>query len=116
MAKSTVLYITLGSGAGINAIKYAWRVTGDTLSGKTIRAALGINVAKENEKGLVFGANFPKPARVRINFEGGGSTLSFCDPSKVENVTVNGALNKKTYDVEGRFRNRKISSVTSVQG
>lgn len=118
MAKSTTLYINLGSGLGgaIAPVKYGWRVTGDTLSGKSIRAALGIKVAKEAEKGIVYGANNPKPARVRINFEGGGSTSSFCDPSKLEGVTYGGALNKKTWDIEGKFKNRKISTVTSIQG
>ena len=111
MAKSTILYVKLGK-----SIKYGWRVTGDTLSGKTIRDALGIIKAKENEQDIVMGANSPKPARVRINFEGGGSTLSFCDPAKLENVTIKGALNKKTYDIEGKFKNKKVSSVTIVQG
>lgn len=111
-------YINLGSGIGgaFAPMKYAWRVAGDTLSGKKIREALGIKEAKEGEKGLIFGANSPKPARVRVNFEGGGSTTTFCDPSKVEGVTIGGALNKKTWDVAGKFFNRKISSVTSVQG
>ena len=114
---ATVLFINLGSGLGgaVAPIKYAWRTNNDAPS-KAIRDALGIKVAKENEKALVYGANSPKPARVRINFEGGGSTQSFCDPSKLENVTYGGAINKKKWDVKGRFFDRKISSVTSIQG
>jgi hypothetical protein len=108
---STVLYTKLGK-----VIKYAWRVAGDTLSGSKVRAALGIIKAKEGEKDLVFGANSPKPAKVRINFEGGGSTESFCSPDKLTDVTVNGTMNKMTWDVEGKFKNKKISSVTAIQG
>lgn len=114
---ATVLFIKLGSGLGgaISPMKYAWR-TKNKAPSKGILSALGWFEAKESETGLVFGANNPKPARVRINFEGGGSTTAFCDPSKVEGVTIGGKLNKKKWNVEGRFLNRKISSVTAIQG
>ncbi len=114
---ATVLFINLGAGlsGATSPVKYAWRYANDA-PGKAIRDALGYKVAKENEKGLVFGANSPKPSRVRINFEGGGSTTAFCDPGKLENVTVGGALNKKKWDVKGKFFDRKISTVTSIQG
>lgn len=115
---STTYFIELGSGIpGFQTkIKYAWRVAGDTLSGSKIRSALGIKKAKDNEPGLVFGANFPKPAKVRVNFEKGGSTTTFCDPSKLEQILVKGALKGKTWDVRGKFFNKKISSVTAIQG
>lgn len=113
---STVYYINLGAGIGgaVSPIKYAFRAPKDAYKG--LMTAMGVKEAKENEKGLVFGANSPKPARVRINFEGGGSTTRFCDPGKVENVTINGALNRKKVEIAGRWRDKKISTVTSIQG
>lgn len=113
----TVLYINLGSGlkGTVSPVKYAWRINNDPPSAAILKA-LGWVKAKEAEKGLVFGANSPKPARVRINFEGGGSTEAFCDPAKLEGVTYGGALNKKKWDVKGKFFDRKISSVTAIQG
>ena len=113
---ATVYYIKIGSGIGgaIVPFKYAFRAPEDAYKG--LEAALGVFKAKENEGGLVYGANSPKPARVRINFEGGGSTTRFCDPGKLEGVTIGGKLNKKTVNISQRFRNKKISSVTAVQG
>jgi hypothetical protein len=116
MGKSIVYYIKLGSGLGgaVAPIKYAFRTQDENYKG--LEKELGVIKAKESEKGLVFGANYPKPATVRINFEGGGSTTRFCDPSKLENVTYGGALNKKKVSIPGIFNNRKISSVTTVRG
>jgi hypothetical protein len=116
MAESTTYYIPLGSGLGgaVAPIKYAFYAPKDAYKG--LLTQLGVKEAKQNESGLVFGANQPKPARVRINFEGGGSTTRFCDPAKVEGVTVGGRLNKKTVEIAGRWRNKKISRVTCVQG
>lgn len=113
---STTYYIKVGAGLGgaIAPFKYAFRAPDDAYKG--LESALGVIKAKEGEGGLVYGANSPKPARVRINFEGGGSTTRFCDPGKVEKVTIGGALNRKTVNISDRFRNKKISSVTSVQG
>lgn len=116
--KSTILYIPMGVGLG--KWKFAWRVVGDTLSGSKIRAALGIKkVNAQDPKGrdnLVFGANLPTPARVRINFEGGGSTESWCAVDKLRGVTEGNNLVNKTWDVEGKFKNRVINSVTQING
>lgn len=113
---ATVYYIKLGSGIGgaVAPVKYAFRAPEDAYKG--LESALGVIKAKENEGGLVFGANSPKPARVRINFEGGGSTERFCDPAKLEGVTIGGKLNKKKVEIAGRWRDKKISTVTSIQG
>lgn len=113
---STVYYIELGAGLGgaMAPIKYAFYAPKDSYKG--LAREMGVKEAKENERGLVFGANQPKPSRVRINFEGGGSTTRFCDPGKVEAVVVGGRLNKKKVDIAGRWRNKKISRITSVQG
>lgn len=113
---STTYYIELGAGLGgaMAPIKYAFYAPKDAYKG--LASAMGVKVAKQDERGLVFGANQPKPARVRINFEGGGSTTRFCDPGKVEAVTVGGRLNKKKVEIAGRWRNKKISRITTVQG
>jgi hypothetical protein len=113
---STTYYIKIGSGIGgaIAPFKYAFRAPDDAYKG--LETALGVVKAKEAEGGLVYGANSPKPARVRINFEGGGSTTRFCDPSKLEGATIGGKLNRKTVNISQRFRNKKISSVTCIQG
>jgi len=111
---STVYYIKLGQGLGFNDLKYAFRTPKDAYKG--INRELGVIKAKEGEKGLVFGANKPKPATVRINFEGGGSTTRFCDPTKLEGVTIGGKLDKKKVEIAGRWRDKKVSSVTAVRG
>lgn len=117
MAKeSIVYYIKLGAGiAGFaHPVKYAFRAQSENYKG--LEKELGVVKAKENEAGLVFGANSPKPATVRINFEGGGSCLRFCDPGKLEAVTVGGKLNKKKVQIPGVFNDKKISTVTAVRG
>lgn len=113
---STVYYIRIGAGLGgaIAPFKYAFRAPEDAYKG--LEKDLGVIKAKESEGGLVYGANSPKPARVRVNFEGGGSTTRFCDPGKLEAVTIGGKLNRKTVNISKRFRNKKISSVTAIQG
>lgn len=115
MAGSTVYYIRLGAGlANIGAVKYAFRAPENAYKG--IEKELGVIKAKEKEPGLVFGANSPRPAKVRINYEGGGATTRFCDPAKLESVTIGGSLNRKTVNIADRFRNKKISSVTTITG
>lgn len=113
---ATTYYIKLGAGIGgaVAPFKYAFRAPKDAYKG--LLGELGVVEAKANESGLVFGANSPKPARVRINFEGGGSTTRFCDPGKLEGVTIGGKLGKKTVNISDRFRNKKISTVTAIQG
>lgn len=116
MPEYDTYFIKLGSGLGgaVAPIKYAFYAPKDAYKG--LAKDLGVEKAKQTERGLVFGANQPKPARVRINFEGGGSTTRFCDPSKVEGVTVGGKLNKKKVEIAGRWRDKKISRITTVQG
>lgn len=71
---------------------------------------MGVLVAKDTDDNLTFGANQPKPAKVRINLQGGKSVTRFADPSKLEDLLVKGTLNKKKYD------SKDINSVTIVQG
>lgn len=115
MGQSITYYINLGAGiANIGAIKYAFYTQDENYKG--IERQLGVIKARQNARGLIFGANAPKPARVRINFEGGGSTTRFCDPGKMESVTVGGVLNRRSVDFPGIFNRRKISTVTAVRG
>ena len=108
MGKSITYYVKLG------AVKYAFVTQDENYKG--LEKELGVIKAKENERDLVFGANRPKPATVRINFEGGGSCSRFCDPTKLENVVVKGTLNRKKVQFPGLFKDRKISTVTAARG
>lgn len=115
MGQATTYYINLGAGlANVGAIRYAFYTQDENYRG--LERYLGVIKARQNDRGLVFGANQPKPATVRINFEGGGATTRFCDPAKLESVTVGGTMNNRTVDIPGVFRRRKISRVTVVRG
>lgn len=103
-SKTQIYYIDLGGGlANIGAFKYAWRAK--TGSYDDIGKDMGVNTAKDTEKGLIFGANSPKPARVRINYVySGGTTRSvirFCEPDKLNALTTGGAINGKKIKVNG---------------
>ncbi len=75
-------------------INLAWRAESNKYS--SIAATLGIKKATNSTTGLVFGANQPRLARVRLNFEGGGSQIVFCAPDKVADATEGGKLVGKT--------------------
>lgn len=78
---------------GGSTVKYAWDA--DDNKYQTIAADLGITAAGPGEPGLVFGANSPKPPKIRINFEDGGSQLVFCDPNQMASV-LGGSVSGKT--------------------
>ncbi|MGG6296302.1 hypothetical protein ACQ4M4_18080 [Leptolyngbya sp. AN02str] len=74
---------------------------------------LGVNKISDNNsaRGILFGANFPKPPRVRlsgieVNFGGGTgndrrrSCIRYCDPDKIGRV-LNGSLNDATAKTSG---------------
>ncbi|MEM9220605.1 MAG: hypothetical protein AAGD25_40580 [Cyanobacteria bacterium P01_F01_bin.150] len=78
--------------------KYAWEAEEDKY--KEIASACGIKKAGNSTKSLFFGANKPKPPRVRLNFEEGrgdcgGSQLIFCDPDKLVSITQQNKLKGK---------------------
>ena len=81
--------------------KYAWEAEEDKY--KDIAATLGIKKASNTTKSLFFGANKPKPPRIRLNFEDGGvggnvcrgSQLVFCAPGKIDEATAQGKLTGK---------------------
>lgn len=85
-ALSTTLFVTIGG------IKYAW--TTPTLPAGFTVEAIGAKVAGSDDKDLVFGARFPRPARYSTDLTVEGSenvtTLSiFVDPTKED--TLQGA-------------------------
>ena len=91
MARKTY-YIPIGK------INYAW--TADEEKYKNIASVCGIKTASSSTKDLVFGANKPKPPRVRLNFEDGGtggnvcrgSQIVFCAIDKLEDVVSGNKL------------------------
>lgn len=112
-AKSQVLYINVGGSVGnIGAVRFAWRARKDAYKG--LAAALGVVIAKDTDKGLLFGANHPCPAKVRITYtrENGdtGSAIRYCEPDKLSAVTTGGTLNGKKITINGKELN--INNVT----
>lgn len=72
---------------------------------KGIEAELGVK-KETNNKGMIFGANKPKPEVVRITLENGKSYTRFCHPNKKVGLVYEGKLNGK------QFKSSKISSVS----
>lgn len=99
-SKTQIYYIDLGGGlANVGAFKYAWRARKGSYD--NVESAMGVKKASDTEKGLIFGANSPKPAKVRINLVGRGSVTRFCEPDKLNSLTTGGALNGKKLKVRG---------------
>ncbi|KGF71619.1 hypothetical protein DO97_17460 [Neosynechococcus sphagnicola sy1] len=96
---TTVWYCDLGGSlANAGSIRFAWRAKEDKY--KDIAKALGVTKSKDTDKGLVFGANSPRPARVRINL--GGSTkkssiIRFAQIDNLNDLVTGGSLNGKKY-------------------
>ncbi|MCL6750067.1 hypothetical protein KBT16_03375 [Nostoc sp. CCCryo 231-06] len=112
-AKTQVYYINLGGTVGnVGAMRYAWR--GKKNSYKDIGAAMGVVSAKDTDSGLMFGANSPRPALVRIGYTDASgnskSVVRFCEPDKIGNVTTGGKINGKKITVAGKEYN--INSCT----
>lgn len=100
--KTQIFYINLGGTvANLGSIRYAWRGRKDSY--KNINSQLGVNLAKDTDKGLFFGANSPSPARVRLYYTNNSgqsaSTVRFCEPDKLSSVTTGGTLNGKKVKV-----------------
>ncbi len=112
MAKLEIvdLFITLtdtsgaskgGGGSGTAPkIKFAWRGNKQAYPDE-IAKALGVTVAKDNEPGLIYGMNKPRPARVYINVKlGQGKSRSyivFADPNKISSLLTRNVLRGKKY-------------------
>ena len=97
---------------GFTAPDYAYENIGTDLG---VTKLSGSN----DRRGVVFGANYPRPPRIRVTYKqgnlGGGtgndvprSAIRYCDPDKVGQV-LNGALNDKKVKV----RNTEYSIVST---
>lgn len=102
--KSQIYWVNLGGGlANAGSVRYAWR--GKKNLYKNIAETLGVVLGKDSDEALVFGANSPNPAKVRIyytkNDGSAASTIRFCEPDKINAATTGGALKKKKVWVAG---------------
>lgn len=118
---TSIFFANLGGGVGnVGAVRYAWKTGEDKYD--DIGAGLGVVKAKDTDSGLFFGANRPKPATVRINYtkdqsgtdKNTGSVLRFCEPDKLGNVLVGGALNGKKVKIRGT--DRDVNGVSLPSG
>jgi hypothetical protein len=104
MATRNIYYVKLGP------VKFAWRAT-DAQYPSDFLSALGVSKAKDTDDALVFGADSPRPPRVRINLKGSKpAIIRFCSPDKLESLTVKGSLNAKKY------KGTDVDSVVVVSG
>lgn len=100
-------------------VKFAWKGTKEAYPDE-IAKELGVTIAKDNEPGLIFGMNRPRPARVYINVKtgsggakAGGKSKSnhrayflFANPAKLGTLLIKNSLKGKKY------RGGTISSVS----
>jgi len=90
-SKTKIFFVELGK----KKVKYAWRAAADAYKG--IADALGVKEAADTDDGLIFGGR-PKPPKVRLSLANKTSVIRFCDPGKIEELTIDGTLNNKKYD------------------
>lgn len=116
MAESAAYKVSIGGAIGdVGELQYGFYSQYDAYD--NIRDALGVVKLKESDdrRGIGFGINFPRPAKVRINFldknadlnpvdrtsnNKSRSCMRFCDVDKLGQV-LNGALNKKKVKING---------------
>ncbi len=106
--KKQVFYIKLGRNIPGFGVKYAWN--GRESDYKGIAKEFGVDVAKAKEDGLIFGANNPKPARVRVYTENGKAYTRWCDTGLIDSLTLRGNANGKS------FMGSKVKSVSQIRG
>lgn len=115
-------FINLGGGqANVGAIRWGFRAPQNVY--KNIGGDLGVTEVTDAERsGIVYGANQPRPARVRIAYldaeTGGGETndkvrtvVRFCDPDALGDVLF-GSINGKKVFVNGDDLEYDIENVT----
>ena len=83
-------------------VRHAWRAPNDTYTDEIAKALGVIKVkAEDKTKGLIFGANYPRAARVRINIKlkqgKSKSVLLFADPRKIPSLMIGNVLRGKQY-------------------
>jgi hypothetical protein len=101
-------YIKLGRNIPGFGVKYAWNGRSSDYAG--VAKEFGVETAKAKEDGLIFGANNPKPSRVRVYTENGKTYLRWCDTGLVDSLTLRGNANGKT------FMGSKVKRVSQVRG
>lgn len=122
-------YINLGGTVGnLGAVKFGFKAP--DFAYDNIGPGLGvIEVKDDNRSGIVYGANSPRPVRVRISFNragvlggvgvtasGNGSVIRFCEPDKL-NAVLFGSLNAlKVKTTGGVGTGNDINNVTIKGG
>lgn len=110
-------FVKIGNAvANIGEIKFGFTAPNDAY--KNIGDELGVTkldgeggLTESDQRGIVFGANRPRPPRVRISYKvpnlGGGtandnirSVTRYCDPNKLGAV-LNGSIRDKQINVDG---------------
>jgi hypothetical protein len=74
-ARSTPFYVT------INGIKYAWQSANSAQTPANLLTVSGIKAVAANDNDLVWGAQFPKPSKIKIALADGSKYGTFCDPT-----------------------------------
>lgn len=96
MAKFDRYFVNVGGTVGnLGAVRWGFRAPGYAYD--NIGTGMGVvKVADNNRSGIVYGANNPRPPRVRINYvksvEKTGSAMRFCEADKL-NETLFGSVN-----------------------
>ena len=122
-------YINLGGTVGnIAAIKFGFKAP--DFAYDNIAAGLGVvEVTDTNRGGIVYGANSPRPVRVRISFNragvlggvgatasGNGSVIRFCEPDKLNAVLFGSMGSLKIKTGPGMAVGHNINGVTVKGG
>lgn len=124
MAKLKRHFINLGGTTGnLGAVRFGFRAPDYAYD--DIAAGLGVTeVADNNNTGIVYGANNPRPVKVRLSFTRGGlsgigdssgSVIRFCEPDKLNEVLF-GSLNAKTVKTSDSIMGHAINNVTIKGG
>ena len=122
-------YINLGGTVGnLGSVKFGFKAP--DFAYDNIATGLGVvEVKDDNRSGIVYGANSPRPVRVRISFNragilgglgatasGNGSVIRFCEPDKL-NAVLFGSLNAlKVKTTGGVGTGNDINNVTIKGG
>ena len=102
--ESAEFYVRIGGAVGdVGEIKYGFVAPKDAY--ENIADELGVITidGDDSARGVVFGANRPKPPQVSISYKSGtkrGSTKRFCDVDKLGRV-LNGSLRDAKIKVAG---------------
>jgi hypothetical protein len=104
MASNERFYINLGGTfANIGSVRYGFRAPEKAYD--EIGDAMGVVKVDDTVQGVMYGCNKPRPARVRIMYQKSvtivRSTIRFCEPDKIGDVTVGSAINAKKVYVGG---------------